>query len=339
MKSQNNNFKFISKFKYLMLIPIVICIAAIVIGAIFGFNKDYDFRKVSSFNVKLGTTVTEAEYNVLEDNLYDIVEEYNFSSYRIERVGEGAKNGLNVQIVNDEGQYDSTIESLKAKVEDSLYNNAKDDIESSVVISTSEITNALPKNVLNLMLMSALSFGLILLFVFIYTFIRYNLVAGISQILTILLSTALLTSLIIVARVPVNYYFIVSYFIMIMSIVFNTTYFNNHIKETLNDDKYLKVNNADRVYDIFRATYKNICLLNLLIFVPLIPVMFFGGTSLLFTSLNILLGLVVSVVTSLYFNTSIWSFWYKRDKDTMLKRRIEAEKKKLEPQTDDKIVV
>ena len=39
MKSKN--FNFVSKFKYLLLIPIVLAFVAIVIGAIFKFNLNY----------------------------------------------------------------------------------------------------------------------------------------------------------------------------------------------------------------------------------------------------------------------------------------------------------
>ena len=139
MKSQNNKIEFISKFKYLMIIPMVICIAAIVIGAIFGFNKDYDFRTISSFNVKLGTTITEQEYEVIEDSLYTIVKEGKFDSYKVERVGEGAKNGFTIKIANDDSKFDVAIDELKVKIEDKLFDSVKDDIDSSVVISTTEV--------------------------------------------------------------------------------------------------------------------------------------------------------------------------------------------------------
>jgi hypothetical protein len=37
--------------------------------------------------------------------------------------------------------------------------------------------------------------------------------------------------------------------------------------------------------------------------------------------------------------TTLWSFWYKKDKDIILRKRIDAEKHKEENKTDDKIVV
>jgi len=56
--------KYVSKFKYLMLFPIIIAFVAIIIGSIFNLNFDYDFKTVSNFNVKFNTTVTESEYVV-----------------------------------------------------------------------------------------------------------------------------------------------------------------------------------------------------------------------------------------------------------------------------------
>ena len=71
--------------------------------------------------------------------------------------------------------------------------------------------------------------------------------------------------------------------------------------------------------------------------------MFFGGPSLIYLGIAIILGLIISAFVSLFINTSLWSFWYKKDKDNVLKRRLAAEKHKEElkanKKTDDKIVV
>ena len=70
MKTKSN-FKFVSSFKYLMLIPVLLAVVAIVFGFVFNLNYDYDFRTVNNFSVKFGTTVSEAEYDMLEKNLDD----------------------------------------------------------------------------------------------------------------------------------------------------------------------------------------------------------------------------------------------------------------------------
>ena len=99
----NNNFKFVSSFKYLMLIPVVLAVAAIVFGFVFNLNFDYDFRTVNNFSVKFGTTVTEAEYDILENNLEDLITRMDFDNFRLDRVGSGAQNGILVKIPNDNG--------------------------------------------------------------------------------------------------------------------------------------------------------------------------------------------------------------------------------------------
>jgi preprotein translocase subunit SecF len=81
-----------------------------------------------------------------------------------------------------------------------------------------------------------------------------------------------------------------------------------------------------------------------MIAVSVLIVMFFGGPSLIYLGLALILGLIVSTFVSLFINTCLWSFWYKKDKDNVLKRRIDAEKRKEEikagkKQPDDKLVV
>ena len=202
MKS-NNRADFIGKFKFWMLIPIVIMVVAIVFGFVFGLNYDYDFRNVSTFDVKFNTTVTQDEYKELTTQLKGLVKT-EFSDYRIEKIGEGAQNGLLVKIANDNGDYDTAIDELKTTIESSLIVNCGDKITSPITITTTETTTILPKNASSLIGFSALAIACIMLFVFIYYAIRYNLIASLSIVLTTLLEIAMLVSVMIVARVPFN---------------------------------------------------------------------------------------------------------------------------------------
>lgn len=341
MKSNKKLFccDFISKFKYVILIPIILALVSIVIGAIFSFNLDYDFRKVDSFNVKFNTTVSESEYKILEENLYTIINNEGFSDYRVDRIGEGAQNGLIVKIADDNQEFLSSIDDLKVEIENKLLTNIDDQIESSVKVSTSDTVINLPKNVTNLILWSLLSVLCILIFVFFYNLIRYNLVSALSIVVSILIEIAMLTSLLVLARIPLNNSFVISYFVMIVLSIVITTLINNYIKSTLNVDKYNKFSNADRVYESINKNIKFISIFAIIVMIMLFAIMFFD-LSLLYTVLSIIAGIIVSIFVSLIINFSLWTIWYKRDKDTRLKKRIETENKKVDTKTtDEKIVV
>ena len=134
MKSNNKDYNVVSLFKYLMLIPAILALVAIVIGAIFNFNLDYDFKKVSNFTVKFNTTVTECEYDCLESTLESIVKDQGFNNFRIERVGKGAQNGLIVKVPNVDGELDEKLNDLKVVIEDTLLDDSEN-IESSVIVT------------------------------------------------------------------------------------------------------------------------------------------------------------------------------------------------------------
>ena len=340
MKSNNFKFKFIENFKYWMLIPMVLLVISIIFGAVFGLNLDYDFRNVSTFNVKFNTTVTENEYKELSKQLNIIVSE-KFDDFRIDRIGEGAQNGLYVRIANDNGSFDNKIDELKNTIESDLLSNCKDTIDSSIIITTTDTTDVLPKNANELIGYSILSIFCIMLFVLIYYSIRYNLVSGITFVLTILFEIAMLTIVMIVARVPFNYYFVLSYFVMTICSTFIITYVNNCIRSNLSIEKYNKYSNSERVYDAISKTFKPTIIFISLISLSLFAVMFFGDLSLIYTVISILIGLIISVFSAYMFNFSLWSFWYKKSKDNILKRRIEIEKKKSIEQnkSDEKIIV
>lgn len=340
MKSNKKKLKIISGFKYYMLIPMVLLVVAIVFGFVFGLNYDYDFRNVSTFDVKFNTTVKDVEYKELTKQLDKLIET-KFEDYRIEKIGEGAQNGLLVKIANDNNSIDSDIDELRNTIESSLLVNCGDSITSSVNITTTEKTDILPKNASELIGYSVLAVVCILAFVFFYYLIRYNFVSSICNVLTILFEIAMLTIVMIVARVPFNYYFVVSYFVMILSSVFISTYLNNYIRNNLNNEKYDKYSNADRVYDAFGKTYKPVLIFTALMILSVLGVMSFGNLSLIYTVLSIVIGYLVMLFGTYMFEFSLWSFWYKKDKDATLRRRVELEKKREENsnKTDEKIVV
>jgi preprotein translocase subunit SecF len=337
----NKSFDYVAKFKYLMLIPIVLVLAAVIIGSIFNLNYDYDYQKVSNFTVKFNTTVTESEYTLLEDNLEELIEKANIEDYRMERIGTGAQNGIYVRVANNDGNLIDTIEDLKKSITNDLLSNAGGKITSSVVVSTTDTNMSYPLDSTKLIWMSLLAVVCIMIFTFVYNFIRYNLLSGVSIVLTIALGVTMLLSGMIAFRIPFNSYFAVAYFIMILSTILFTTLINNNIKSHLNVESYSKYTNKKRVLEATKQTIKPISLLALLMLVVVLSLMFFGGLSMIFLGLAVILGLGISLFVSVMFYTSIWSFWYKKDKDSILRRRIENDNKKLEKKSQDeeKIVV
>lgn len=336
--NSNNKFNFVKSFKYWMIAPIVLLLAAIVFSAVFGLNLDYDFRTVSSFDVKFNTTVTDAEYKDLEKSL-DTIVKAEFDDYRIERIGEGAQNGLLVKIANDDRSLDTKVDDIKTVIEEKLLDNFENKATTSITVTTTSTNISLPKNITELILYSALAVVCLLIFVFIYNIFRYNFVSGVSIVLTILAEIVMLTSVMIVARVPFNYYFVTAYLVMIMSTIFITTIINNNIKSNLNEEKFNKYSNADRIYDAIKKTYFSSLLFMGIVSLGLIAVMFFGNISLVYTIIAILIGNVIALFAGIMFNNTLWAFWYKKDKDASLRRRIESEKKKLENKDEEKIVV
>lgn len=342
MKTNNSKFNFVSIFKYIMIVPIVMALASIIIGAICGFNLDYDYKNVSTFTVKFNTTLSEKEYSVFEDKVEDILVKYDFDSTRMERIGEDAENALLVKIVNEDNKLDDVITELKEELEESLYGSVADKLDRDFYISTSDTITNVPTNSSKMIWYSVLSIGCILVLAFLYMLIRYNLMAGVSVVLAVLLNLAMLTSANIIFRIPLNKGFMLAYMVSTLLVVFISIIIHNALKKTINDDAFAKYSNEERIYHVVNLKFMIKTLIYLaFIALPLVILAIFSSVSMLFTILSILIGMIIAVFVSTIFAPSIWSFWYKRDKDIMLKRRKDREQKKLEnkDKNDEKILV
>ena len=331
----NKKLSAVPHLKLQIIIPSIILLVAIVIGIIFGFNLDYDFREITTFNVKFNTTVSENEYDLLEKKLDTFLDE-SLEDYRIERIGDGAQNSLIVKIADK----DVDVSSLKTNIESNLLADIKDDITSDVVIRTTDTLTEAPIYYTNVILLGLLALACILIFIFIYTLVRYNLSAGISLVCSILITILLSLSLVTLDRIPVNRYSIISIFLGILLVVVSTTVINNYIKETLNLDSYNKFSNFDRVSEAVKKVIKGQSIAYSLIVFAILLVMFFGNLSLVYVSLACLVSTIIAFVVSLIYNTTIWAMCYKKDKDFILRKRIENEKLKSEnSNSEDKIIV
>lgn len=342
MKTNNSKFNFVSIFKYIMIVPIVMVLASIIIGAICGFNLDYDYKNVSTFTVKFNTTLSEKEYSVFEDKVEDVLIRYDFDSTRLERIGEDAENALLVKIVNEDNKLDDVITELKEELEESLYSSVENKLDRSIYISTSDTITNVPTNSSKIIWYSVLSIGCILVLAFLYMLIRYNLMAGVSVVLAVLLDVAMLIAGNIIFRIPQNTGFMLAYMVSTLLVVFISIVIQNSLKRTINDDAFAKYSNEERVYHVVNLKFMIKTLIYLaFIALPLVILAIFSSISMLFTILSVLLGMIIALFVSMIFAPSIWSFWYKRDQDIMLKRRKIREQKKLEnkDKNNEKILV
>lgn len=329
---KSNNLNLTNKFKFTILIPAVLLLVAIVIGSIFGFNFDYDFKNIQSFNVKFNTTVTEAEYDVLEDRVFELVN-FECENFRLERIGEGAQNGVVVKVADS----DIDLTNVKESIEENLL--AGLDIESNVVVRTEKTFNDSSTNYLNTIWWAIGAYAFIMIFTFVYVFIRYNLAAAISMICSQTIGILTIGSLLVVTRLPINQFTILSFFVMLLLTTYPSLYINNCIKETLNNDKFSKFNNDERMTFAINKTFKTLLIVFSFLIVAILAVMFIGNLSLIYLCTSFIMATLVSFAMVIIYNTTIWALIYNKEKDTILRKRIEKEKNKSQEKSEDKILV
>jgi len=144
-------------------------------------------------------------------------------------------------------------------------------------------------------------------------------------------------------RIPFNYYFVLPFVVMTLTTIINSVFINNSIKNHLNDESYNKFTNSERTLVSSKECFRGIIIYMSIIAILILSLMFFGNASTIYFGIATIVGLVISAFVSMFVNTSLWSFWYKKEKDNVLSRRIANEKRKLEAKnnkkSDEKIVV
>ncbi|MBQ9791627.1 MAG: hypothetical protein IJW28_03475 [Clostridia bacterium] len=188
-------------------------------------------------------------------------------------------------------------------------------------------------NVGNTILFTGIALLVTLAFVFLYMFIRFNLVAGVSIVLSLLYETAMLTALISLVRIPVNSTIYVAYiFMYIFTILMNMSVFNSvrtSVDSDVADDNNKVVLKAvnDNIVPIF--------IISAVLLVATIVFILCGYAFVKFTAMAVAFAILVSLYFVLFANTTIWSKLYSRKRDLILRKKQEYRKKKLEKKSKD----
>ena len=336
------DFKFTDYAKYVLLAPLCVIVLSVIVSLVCAlcgvgyFNLDYDYKTSYSFEVKFNATVSDAEYKIYQDIVADALQDKGITSYRFFGMGEGVYTRIEVKALNDKNDtnFEQSLKDIQVHFIENLEAEANQDgATTNVRVSVTDFVVEKPINAFNTILFAGIALLSVMAFMFLYMFIRFNLMAGVSLVLSLLYETAMLTALISLVRIPVNSTIYVAYmFMYVFTIIMNMSIFHN-VRVDLDSD--VADDNSKIALNAVNKNVMPITIISAMLLVVALLFVILGYAFVKFTAMAVILAILVSLYFVLFANVVIWVKLYSRKSDLILRKKQEYRKKKLEKKSKD----
>lgn len=321
-KFNNSNYDFTKHFRYLMFIPLILVLVGLIVFSFCGFNLSYDFTDTYSITVKYSSSLEENVKNEYKYNITKIIKDNNVSSYEFTISQDSSYNILTYRYRAIDNKNESQMIELGETIKDDIV--ALGINENDVTVSDL-IPKAYQANIIGNL---ALAFGLGLVGVIIYLFIRFDYASALNIIVSMFIDWLLLFAIYSICRIPMDISILAVFVTTTLLGLVNNVVLYDKIRENLNDEQNSKLLNNELISLSIRNNLSFNIISNMIIWIALFIVMAVSITSVKFAILPILIWMILNIVTINMILPFVWTKLYNRTKDIKLKKALEKKNKK-----------
>ena len=326
--------------KFILLIPVILILLAVVIGVVFKFNISKEFTTTYKFTVSYNTTITESNYEKCEENIVNILNknggESGFS-YELNKLNE------EIAITTQVTLYDNELSSTQLQ---NQFNKISSDIEETINefvgnghITISELHEVAPKTISNEVINLAVVTLLGMILLFIYIWIRHEIKLAFASLFMTLYDIALMLTVFILFRIPLNQMFTVPFYFVILLSYFIFAILSDNIREGLDAEK--SITNEELVNSSITKNKTVLCIIVSAFGIASLLSMLSLSLDVIFVSIACLIGIIIALYSTVFTTFAIWTKIYVKDNDKRLKaKKLKKEQPKTKKSKDqEKIVV
>ncbi len=338
---KNSRFDFCKNLKWFIIPPIVIIIVGIILMCTIGFNLGLDFTGGSVIKV-----YANAEEKIEDSEIYHIDsnnEDYNAMRVKIEEVLK--ENGLSiasfrsttmdienvvtgglaveVQYQNLEGATGTEIAELNNKVRASLqqvfgYTKYTATVDYRYAISAPEVVTAAASSELLMNAFIAMLVAIVL--ILIYVAFRFEITSGLAAVLALFHDLLIMTSLVLIFRIPINSSFVAGLVTILGYSINNTIIIFDRIRENNKNGKYAGASNVKVANESVKQTMTRSIYTTLTTLITIALVAIIGVSDIREFAIPILIGIMAGFYSSVFITPGLWAIAYKPKKNKKVAR-------------------
>jgi len=323
---QKNQNKSLSKFldfkKYTLIIPAILLAVAMLIYAIWGFNRGYEYKESETYNIHFNTTVSSKNFKNYKDVICDTFSDESKNDFvvKVTRVNNDMTSACKVNVykssnISDE-EFVEKINSINTIIETKL--NLLDE---STNVRITDVKHQDADNYGNILLKGSLAVFIFMAVAFIYFLIRFELKTAFSSLIIAPFTYIAMLSFMVIFRVPFTASFMLPVlFSEIIGYIMFTLLFDNIRQSLVNKENNLT--NDSLVYSSIKNNMSILVTLISALSIIFVLLTFLFNVNTLLMCLSLIFALVVAVYSAVICPSTIWSMIYNKQNDKRLKARI-----------------
>lgn len=324
MKSrQNKSFsKFIDYKKFTFIIPAILLALALLVFAIWGVNRGYDYKESYTYNIHFNTSVSSKDFKTYKNIIVDTFnnEADNEFVVKVSRVNDDISSACKVNIYNNSDLNDEAflekINTINEVVETKL-----NQLSETRTVRLTEAQFQQPATYGKTLLNGSLAMLILMIVAFVYYFIRFDLKIALSSLIIAPYTLINILSIMVLFRIPFTASFMLpSLFSAIIGYLMFTLLFDNIRQNLVNKDN--NMTNDDLVYSSIKNNSTTLIALISTISLILVLLTFVLNIGILFLCITLLLSIVVAIYSAIILPSTLWAMIYNKQNDNRLKARI-----------------
>ena len=322
-KKQNKSLsKFIDFKRYTLIIPVIVLAIALLIYAIYGVNRGFDYKESHTYNIQFNTTVSSKNFQTYKDIIIDTISsesEHEFA-VKVTKVNNDISSACKVNVINNSDlsneDFLTKLESINSVIETKL-----NQLNTSTSVRITNVQLQAPETYGNTMLKATLAALIFMVVAFIFFWIRFELKTALASLLIAPSSYIMSLGFMVIFRLPFTSSFMLPIlFSEIIGYIMFTLLFDN-VRQNLENKDNTMTNDA-LVYGAIKTNSSTLIALISALSLILVLLTFLFNVGTLLMCISLLFALAVAMFCAVILPCTLWTMIYNKQNDNRLKARI-----------------
>lgn len=305
---KSEKFKPTKLSKYFWMFSATIFLIGLIILCTIGFNLGLDFTGGNIMEVRAGSQVENAQTKAdVERTINDVLLENGVTTglARSQIVGTGEEARLSFQYQNIDGKTTAEMTEINDQIKAALETKLADVIDGSFTVGTSETKSASASG--DLLMKSFIALAIAILAILIYVAIRFDLIGGLSAIITLFHDVILMCALVLICRIEINASFIAAVITILGYSVNNTIVVFDRVRENMKKEALAGKSNKEIADISVKQTLTRTFNTSFTTLLAVVLLAIIGVSAIREFIIPIIFGLIVGTYAAIFISAPLWA--------------------------------
>ena len=305
---KSENFKPTKLSKYFWIFSATIFVVGVILLCTIGFNLGLDFTGGNVMTIQTGSQIEyESTRNQVENTIEGVLRDNGVTTgiARSQIVGSGEEAYFEFQYQNIDGLTTDEMNDVNTAVQLALEEQLGTILTNDFTVTTAETKSASATG--ELLTNSFLALAIAIVAILVYVAVRFDLVGGLSAVITLFHDVLLMCALVLIFRIEINAAFIAALITILGYSVNNTIVVFDRVRENMKKETLAGKSNKEIADISVRETLTRTFYTSLTTIISVVFLAIIGVSAIQEFIIPIIFGLIVGTYAAIFISAPLWA--------------------------------